>query len=196
MDKNIFIRPGRRTPRKTFEELERLKSWEPLNFTENGFPIRRSEEDFMDEAFAEGVQAGTRLRGRAHGARPAQETPTQKGMEMTAMYDAILSLVTRTRTVSFAEMSSQIPGFNGDLALMLESDDYGNICMWPSLSKEAVDALEALRVARAIHPVPTPWLTYVIDGVVPNLPIAKSRRKYKKSRRRMRNDNNNGCHFR
>ena len=55
---DIFVRPGRTTPRPSFGELERLKELEPFGWTEDGEIIGRSLDDKLDEAYANGVRAG------------------------------------------------------------------------------------------------------------------------------------------
>jgi hypothetical protein len=96
---------------------------------------------------------------------------------MTPMATQILKIVTERRNVSFAELSRSVEGFDGELGLIL--NDF-NICLWPHLSQAAVDALEELRLAKAIYPKPTSVLVYLADGAVPNMPIARGRRRYKR----------------
>jgi hypothetical protein len=93
------------------------------------------------------------------------------------MATQILKIVTERRNVSFAELSRSVEGFDGELGLIL--NDF-NICLWPHLSQAAVDALEELRLAKAIYPKPTSVLVYLADGAVPNMPIARGRRRYKR----------------
>jgi hypothetical protein len=99
---------------------------------------------------------------------------------MSPMADAILQLVTQRRTVSFAELG-RLDGFSGgDLQIGLSNDVISNVVLWSGLTQAAVDALDELRVARKIHPVPTTPLVYLIDGQMLKLPIVKSKRHYKK----------------
>jgi hypothetical protein len=97
------------------------------------------------------------------------------------MADAILDLVTKHRgSVSFAELSREIPGFAGDVSLIINTDHCSNICLWPGVSVAAADALDALRTSGAIHARPASLLVYLCDGAVPQMPIAKRSRHYKK----------------
>jgi hypothetical protein len=88
----------------------------------------------------------------------------------------IITLVEQHRGgVSFVELSQQVEGFSGDLALCCGE----NLVIWPGVSQEAFDALDELRKTRAIHYFPTSVLVYLADGMVPQMPQAKARRKYK-----------------
>lgn len=100
---------------------------------------------------------------------------------MSPMAAAILQLVTECKHVTFAELSQMIEGFGGgELCLSLETDELSNAVMWVGMTQAAIDALEELRLAKAIHPVPTVPLVYLIDGSMLKLPICKSKRHYKK----------------
>src|SRR6516225_7638239 len=82
--------------------------------------------------------------------------------------------VLRSDHVSFAELS-RIEGFSGgSLALTLGDND--SIVFWDDLSQEAVDALQQLIAA---HCEPCSPLVYLVDGVMPRLPISKQARRYK-----------------
>lgn len=92
---------------------------------------------------------------------------------MSPMAERILEMVTRRRTVSFAELGG-IEGFaGGDLELYLPG--YPNVVLWSGLTASACAALEELRLARAIHPVPTSLLVYLCDGRMLKLPVARTR---------------------
>jgi hypothetical protein len=58
IDPEILVRPGRQTPRKPAWVLAELKYLEQFNWTEDGVPIGRSEEDLLDVAYEKGVRAG------------------------------------------------------------------------------------------------------------------------------------------
>ena len=82
--------------------------------------------------------------------------------------------------VSFVEMRNRIKGFGGEFA-------YGffdmNVMFWSGMSKEFVEAIDELVLARKIVPTPTTVLVYLMDGAFPKLPIAKQlNRKYKSER--------------
>jgi hypothetical protein len=56
---DLFVRPGRRTPRLPKWKLAQLKWHEGnLGFTEKGIPIGLSLDDRLDEAYEAGVRAG------------------------------------------------------------------------------------------------------------------------------------------
>ena len=99
---------------------------------------------------------------------------------MSAMAASIYELVLSRRSVSFVELEKGIEGFAGEKAMILHGDGYDNIVLWDGVSEEAAAALDELRSDGRIHFTPTNVLVYLIDGIVPDLPIAKSRRKYKK----------------
>jgi hypothetical protein len=100
---------------------------------------------------------------------------------MTPMAEQILKIVTERRTVTFVELQNSIAGFGGgDKEISLNGDGYSNIVLWGGLTDAAVAALEELRVSRAIHPIPAAPLTYLIDGAMMRMPVAKSKRHYKK----------------
>jgi hypothetical protein len=96
-----------------------------------------------------------------------------------SLKEEILALIERTRTVTFVELN-RISGFKGELGLVREGDDYSNIFLWSGISKEAAQAINDLQKEKKIHMVPTPSLTYLIDGKMLQLPIAKRARHYKK----------------
>jgi hypothetical protein len=96
---------------------------------------------------------------------------------LSPMAKQILTIVTRYRHVSFAELERRVDGFSGDQGMFVEP---WNIVLWPCLSREAFDALKELQDQKLIVADPTSTLTYFIDGMVPNLPIVKAKRRYKK----------------
>jgi hypothetical protein len=53
----IFVRPGRTTPRPSPGHLAELKRLAQFNFTEDGIPIGPSVDDKLDEAYENGVRA-------------------------------------------------------------------------------------------------------------------------------------------
>ncbi len=88
----------------------------------------------------------------------------------------------RRRGVSFVELRNAVgESFNGDW-LMVASNDYPNIVLWFGLSRAALTALRELLEEGVITMRPTTPLVYMADGAMPNVPIAKQRRKYKTER--------------
>jgi len=103
----------------------------------------------------------------------------EKGERLTKMKDEILGIIKALGGgVTFVELSNRIQGFKGDLMWGVK----GNIFFWPSLSQEAIDALEELNSSGLIELAPTSALTYIIDGTYPDMPIAKQVREYKSPR--------------
>ena len=85
----------------------------------------------------------------------------------------------RGEHVSFAELQRYIPGFEGEYAFGL--GEY-NTWLWFTLSMEASNALKALMDEGKIFFHPASVLTYQVDGLMPNVPVAKKKRKYKSNR--------------
>lgn len=93
------------------------------------------------------------------------------------MKQDIYNFVKERGYVSFVELSNNIEGFNGDLAICLGE----NIIIWSGMSQEACDALRQLtHVDKTIEYIPASPLVYLCDGGGLDLPLAKSARKYKK----------------
>lgn len=85
----------------------------------------------------------------------------------------------RGNGLTFVELVRYLPYLEGKFA-------YGNretnIIFWLGLSEECIAAIIDLINAGTIKPTSTLSLTYLVDGQVPKLPIAKSSRKYKRPR--------------
>jgi len=99
-------------------------------------------------------------------------------MNKEEMVSAIKAHILKYNYVSFAELANKIPGFQG--GEMIFFDDETNIVLWGGMTEIGAQALKALRADKEIEMVPADPLVYLIDGLVPSLPIAKSIRKYKK----------------
>ena len=69
-------------------------------------------------------------------------------------------------------------GFRGDQAIYLTA--HKNICLWPSVSAEALDVLEKLIDGERYHFDRADPLVYLHNGLFPQMPIAKRARDYKK----------------
>lgn len=95
-----------------------------------------------------------------------------------SLKEKILNLVNSHNHISFAEISN-IPGASGEYAIGM--DDY-NIVYWNNVSKETIDACADLLNEGLVKLVPTGKLTYLVDGCILSLPLAKSCRKYKSLR--------------
>jgi hypothetical protein len=93
------------------------------------------------------------------------------------LIDRVLGVL-KNDNVSFAELS-RLDGFSGDRAILLEDDKMSNIVLWPSISAEAADVVRAIIAEGEYEVKPTVVMTYVIDGVVPQMPLVKRARHYK-----------------
>lgn len=94
-----------------------------------------------------------------------------------SIFEAIKNKVDQLDHVSFAELS-KIDGFMGGTAGI--GYETSNVFLWDGMTEEAVDALKKLVDRRNYHYAPANYLTYMVDGAHLNLPIAKSKRNYKK----------------
>lgn len=79
--------------------------------------------------------------------------------------------------VTFAELS-RIEGFNGDFQIRFPEH---NELLWSGISEEAIDILTRMREADEFHFVPTPFMTYLIDGAALTCPVATKAQRYKKT---------------
>jgi hypothetical protein len=83
----------------------------------------------------------------------------------------------RGNGLSFVELLQGLPYLEGDC--IYENGEW-NFVFWGGLSQQCIDTLRDLINRDVIKPTPAHPLTYYVDGRVPNLPLAKSPRKYKK----------------
>jgi hypothetical protein len=100
----------------------------------------------------------------------------------TSLKAKILDYVTKSDWVSFAQLQ-RLDGFkaaDGEPALEITHGDFQNIVLWRGLTQAAADALRELRAEDKIHWMPGAWVSYLGDGAVPRLPIAKRARHYAK----------------
>jgi hypothetical protein len=79
--------------------------------------------------------------------------------------------------LTFVELLQHIPYLNGNFVYGTRDT---NIVYWNGVSEQCIKSLADLVDAGIIRRMSTLPLTYLIDGIVPNLPLAKSIRKYKK----------------
>lgn len=92
------------------------------------------------------------------------------------MKQDILNLVNELDEVSFVELTAQIPSFFGDNEMSLRE----NTILWSSISIEAGNAINELLESGSIQMIVTDFMTYLIDGNYPRLPVAQQvNRKYK-----------------
>ena len=82
--------------------------------------------------------------------------------------------------VSFADLKARVEGFQGPLAIV--HHEFENIVIWAGVSWEFHDAMNELMETQEVFLESTTPLTYIIDGLVPSLPVAKSLRNYNRER--------------
>ena len=101
---------------------------------------------------------------------------------MTPLSERILEIVVGRGSVSFAELD-RVEGFGGgDQELIVDGDQLSNVIVWQRLTEAAVDAIAELQREKFIELKGASRLIYLIDGCSLRLPLAKSRRHYKKPR--------------
>ena len=98
---------------------------------------------------------------------------------MTKMEQDIIDFINLKNNIgiTFAQLSKNIDGFNGDMYI---SDKDTNVILWVEISKEATQAIENLVKTNKILVDKTSPLCYYIDGMIPNIKLAKKNKKYKK----------------
>lgn len=79
--------------------------------------------------------------------------------------------------LTFVELLQHIPYLKGDCVYGMRDN---NIVYWSGVSEQCIRTLASLVDSGKIRISSTMPLTYFIDGAVPNLPVAKSNRKYKR----------------
>ena len=84
--------------------------------------------------------------------------------------------------VSFAELHQNIEGFKGDLTMQVESDTASNIVIWTGMSQEAILAVKSLMDDKLICYDSCAPFIYMVDGIIPDYPIATREMHYKNPR--------------
>ena len=99
-----------------------------------------------------------------------------------SMEERILAFVRRRGGgVSFAELDEHIKGFEaieGDQYKLILGD-FPNVVVWWA-SREAIEAISGLMSKRKVCMNSTSHLTYVADGKIPRLPLARRVQEYAK----------------
>ena len=95
--------------------------------------------------------------------------------------DDIFALIEARDWVSFAELS-KLPGFNdpGGNKLGLTHSKHPSLLIWANMSEEAVAAMQELREEGSIIYEHGSVISYMVDGAMMKLPIARRIRDYKK----------------
>jgi len=112
------------------------------------------------------------------------ETLPKNTLAQEAAYAAVIEHIKQHSGVTVVEIlkilnKCGVPA-EGDQALHLP--DYENILLWLNLSTEAAVILSRVMGHPNCTCVPTRVLTYMIDGTIPSLPLARSARQYVKPR--------------
>lgn len=94
------------------------------------------------------------------------------------LIDRMRALLRAENSVSFAELG-QLDGFRGDHSLRL-GEEQNNLVLWSWVSAQAIADLETMIAGGECHIAPASVLTYICDGALLNLPIAKRRIAYKR----------------
>lgn len=99
---------------------------------------------------------------------------------MKELEKRILGLVAERQYVTFAEIKQMLGPevFEGQQALYTKG--YPNIIIWANMSDNVVDAISELMRETKIYPNPASILTYIVDGEILRMPVAKRLIQYKK----------------
>jgi len=92
----------------------------------------------------------------------------------TDMRESIIEFVRRRDHVSFVELmdflrAGDFPDVDGDHAL----EAAPNVILWLGMSQRVTQTLMALRREGRLFAHPTHHFTYLVDGGMPNFPLAK-----------------------
>lgn len=96
------------------------------------------------------------------------------------MKTAILDYIRERPTATFANLTEAIHEFDG--ALAMAHAQFPNVILWPALSQNAIDALNALMAEGEIVMTGASQLSYFMDGKRPALPVATGLKAYKSPR--------------
>lgn len=86
-------------------------------------------------------------------------------------------IVAENGGVSFAELQKRIENWDGSYWLGYTDK---NIWLWGAMSLEVITAIQELSSEKKIKIRECPLWIYIVDGLVPDLPLAKQIRVYKK----------------
>jgi hypothetical protein len=100
-------------------------------------------------------------------------------VEDKSLKDLILDYIKEKRSVSFAELQKRIPGLEGNKTF----SPVGNqlMLLWASFSEQGCSAMNEVLMSGKVRLVPCSEMLYVLDGIVPKLPIAKKACVFKKA---------------
>ena len=96
--------------------------------------------------------------------------------------DVFLDLVGIQKHTSFADLEKTLVKYNlvfkDGVQHQIASSKYPNIIIWQSSNKLLIDAFYELDDQHKLKLEPAHESVYVMDGLVPNMPVAKSARNY------------------
>lgn len=95
------------------------------------------------------------------------------------LHDAVVAYVRHQDWVSYPELTGRLSGYmetEGDFTSELRL----NLVLWAGMSKAFVDLINDLLQQKRLFIHPSSLMTYLVDGGILRLPLAKSPRPYKK----------------
>ena len=105
-------------------------------------------------------------------------------IDESKLFNDVLDYIKRRPTTSFAELAREWPEHfkDGEWAMEFRGEKHSNIFMWFSCSDAACDIFDEFQKHKHVQMDVASPLTYMIDGAMPNVPLAKSKRHYKTQR--------------
>lgn len=92
------------------------------------------------------------------------------------MENKIIERITNYDNTSFSDLSRHVEGFDGKFSLT-DPNNKG-VVFWNNISEEAAEVILKLIDDGKIKMIHTSMMTYMIDGLFPNMPLAKNLRSY------------------
>jgi hypothetical protein len=114
-------------------------------------------------------------------AGPVRLTEWEQHAAAGRLNEAIVAYVTKYDWVTFVELQNRFDHYRdtrGDLCLFL-GDEYPNIILWAGMSRAFVDLLERLQKDKRVFAHVASPLSYLHDGGMLKMPLAKRAHKYK-----------------
>ena len=78
-------------------------------------------------------------------------------------------------TATWIEAANSAPTLIERIRALLLGGEDSNLVIWPSVSEQAIRDINALLASGATHLAPASPITYLCDGAMPRLPVAKTR---------------------
>ena len=100
---------------------------------------------------------------------------------MSKISNVIFDYIKTKHYVSFVEIENIFlkSGFEYRGNLAIQHPSMSNVVVWIDWNQEAVDVIREV-IDMGVHYVPTAVLTYLTDGKVLDLPVARTRKDFKK----------------